>query len=207
MFAGMGKKEADLEEDVRAGGASIDLIPPEGTIARELHDFRTRMGEERGKPIPRREMAALISACKTADDPFECSSPYVTYWEGNRRQISEIVVHRYGRVFGRTPMLDWEAVKPGAKLPRPGQAVPVSHVVPIAPSVVAPPGSWGRALNDLRDANGVLRAEMARRLGVGANIITRLEGGHVVRSPSVERYAAEFGVWPRLRWVPVGSSH
>jgi hypothetical protein len=147
-------------------------------------------------------MAALITAHPTEDDPFTCPDPYITYWEGGARPITELVARRYGRVFGLVPVLEWEPMRKGAKVPRPGQPVPVSHLTGLGPSTVAPPGSWGRALNDLREANQILRGEMARRLGEGPNIITRREGGAVVKAEWPERYAAEFGVRLRLRWVP-----
>jgi hypothetical protein len=187
---------------METGGRQIEIIPAEGTIARELHDLRVRMGEARGAKIPRRQMAALISAHKTEDDPFDCPDPYITYWETGRRPITELVAQRYGRCFGLVPRLEWEPVRSGAKVPRPGQPVPVSDYTGIAPSVLASPGSWGQALNDLREANEVLRAEMARRVKIVSSVITRREGGGLVKAAWVERYAAEFGVRPRLRWVP-----
>jgi hypothetical protein len=191
-----------METRGKRRGVPIEHVPPEGTLARELHDLRTRMGRERGAEIPRMQMAALISAHRTKDDPFECPVPCITYWESGQRPVTELVARRYGRAFGLVPVLEWEPVRKGARVPHPGQPVPVSDLTGSAPTAMAPPGSWGRGLNDLREANLVLRSEMARRLGVTARDITRREGGHVVKAVWVERYAAEFGVRPRLRWVP-----
>jgi hypothetical protein len=191
-----------METREKPRGVPIEIIPAEGTMARELHDFRTRMGEERGRAIPRRVMAALISEHKTEDDPYDCPVPYTTYWESGRRPITELVARRYGRAFGLVPLLEWVPVLKGAKVPQPGQPVPVSAQTGMAPSALAPPGSWGRALNDLREANQVIRGEMARRLDVEPSEITKREGGHLVKAAWVERYAADFGVRLRLRWVP-----
>jgi hypothetical protein len=180
-----------------------EQVPPEGTLARELHDLRVRMGEARGARIPRREMAALISQHQAAADPYHCSVPMITYWETDQQRITELIAERYGRVFRLVPLLEWEPVAKGARVPRPGQAVPVSDRTGLAPTAHAQEGSWGRALSELREANGVLRVEMARRLGLGQSAVTRWEGGaRPVPTGMVERYAEEFGVRPRIRWVP-----
>lgn len=62
-----------------------------------------------------------------------------------------------------------------------------------------PPESWASVLVAWREAAGLTRAEMARRLGVAPPHVTRLESGGVeIGEKAVKRYAAALGKRARL---------
>jgi transcriptional regulator with XRE-family HTH domain len=72
---------------------------------------------------------------------------------------------------------------------------------------VARPGTFAADLQSARQRAKLSRGEVARRMGVGAPLVSRMESGRYrLREDSVRRYAAALGCDPRIVLKAKGSS-
>jgi len=200
MLTGMGTKKRRASAkgtrplDDHPGYEPTRVAPP-GTMGYELDQLRRRLDLRRGA------VAKLLGL----------HPPATTYYEGGDRRPTEEIVRAYGSLGGLFPLIGWTQVTPGAKIPHANQPIPVADSGGLPREKIGPPGSWARALNDLREANELLRADMATYLKLTPSRITQLEGGDddshdESRLGYLEQYGERFGVRWTLTWIAVAEA-